>query len=89
MVFKDRFNVLLAENGKEAEEFLAKNPVDLILLDILLPDVNGLDLLEKLQSPRPQLRSHHGHSGQGDSERSASHQAGRYEYIIKPSLSTT
>jgi DNA-binding NtrC family response regulator len=53
MVLKDRFNVLLAENGKEAEELLSKNTVDLILLDILLPDVNGLDLLAKLRALDP------------------------------------
>ena len=49
MVLKDDFNVLLAETGAKAIDVFTKNTVDLILLDILLPDTNGLDLLKKLK----------------------------------------
>jgi DNA-binding NtrC family response regulator len=49
MVLKDEYHVLLAETGAEAIDIFIKNPVDLILLDILLPDINGVELLEKLK----------------------------------------
>jgi len=86
MVLKDRFNVLLAENGKEAEEFLTKNPVDLILLDILLPDVNGLDLLEKLKTldPNPEVIMVTAVKEIQSAVRAI--KLGAYEYIIKPFL---
>jgi len=86
MVLKDRFNVLLAENGKEAEEFLTKNPVDLILLDILLPDVNGLDLLEKLKAldPNPEVIMVTAVKEIQSAVRAI--KLGAYEYIIKPFL---
>ena len=48
MVLKDQYHVLLVENGEEAIDIFTKRNVDLILLDILLPDIYGLDLLERL-----------------------------------------
>jgi len=86
MVFKDRFNVLLAENGKEAEELLTKNPVDVILLDILLPDINGLDLLEKLKAldPNPEVIMVTAVKEIQSAVRAI--KLGAYEYIIKPFL---
>ena len=53
MVLKDEFNILLAADGREAISSFSKNAVDLILLDILLPDIDGLDLLEKLKEMDP------------------------------------
>lgn len=42
-------NVLVAETTKEAYHLLQLNKVQLILLDILLPDKNGLVFLEELR----------------------------------------
>ena len=50
MVFKDDYEVFLAESGKEALDIFVKNPVDIILLDIILPDGNGLELIGKLKT---------------------------------------
>jgi len=86
MVLKDRFNVLLAENGKEAEELLAKNPVELILLDILLPDINGLDLLEKLRTLDPNLEVIMVTAVREIQSAVRAIKLGAYEYIIKPFL---
>ena len=41
-------NCLEAGNGKEALELLADNWVDVIISDINMPEVNGLELLEQL-----------------------------------------
>ncbi len=53
IVLKDEYNVLLAGTGAEAIDIFTKNTIDLILLDILLPDINGVDLLEKLKEIDP------------------------------------
>jgi len=37
-----------AANGREALEVLAKNWVDAIITDINMPEINGLELLERL-----------------------------------------
>lgn len=46
------FRVLLAETSKEALHEAITNSPDIILLDIVLPDGNGLDVLRKLREER-------------------------------------
>ena len=40
---------LEANNGREAMEVLSTNWIDIIISDINMPEVNGLELLEQLQ----------------------------------------
>ena len=47
--------VALAENGRVALEMLRKDGVDLLLLDIEMPEMNGFQVLEQLKGDR-QLR---------------------------------
>jgi len=44
------FHVDLAENGQQALESILAQPFDLILLDIMMPVMNGYDLLERLKA---------------------------------------
>ncbi|MFH4666888.1 TMAO reductase system sensor histidine kinase/response regulator TorS [Vibrio cidicii] len=41
--------VLVAENGSEAEELARQHAFDLVLIDINLPDCNGCDLMQRLK----------------------------------------
>ena len=43
-------NVTVGENGQEALERLAEQPFDLILLDIMMPVLNGYETLERIKS---------------------------------------
>jgi len=45
----------LAENGRVALELLKREPFDLLLLDIEMPEMNGIQVLEEMKSDR-QLR---------------------------------
>ena len=45
---RNNYLINSAQSWKEAKAFLAKNEPDLILLDVQLPDANGLDLLTKI-----------------------------------------
>jgi len=44
------FEVVDAENGDEALELARRNQLDLILLDVMLPDVDGWQILSTLKS---------------------------------------
>src|ERR1043165_3330491 len=46
---RDGFGVLLAQNGLEAMEVFEHADVDLVLSDIGMPDMNGVDLLKALR----------------------------------------
>ncbi len=50
MLEKEMYTVSTAEDGRQALEMLWKYCYDLILLDIMLPHTNGLDILQKLRS---------------------------------------
>ncbi|MFW6284298.1 MAG: response regulator, partial [Desulfosalsimonas sp.] len=41
--------VLIAEDGPRALELLEKEPVDVVLADICMPDMNGIELLKRIK----------------------------------------
>jgi len=84
MVLKDEFNVLLAETGAKAIEIFSKSSVDLILLDILLPDTNGLDLLKNLKQIDPNTEIIMVTAVKEIQTAVNAIKLGAYEYIIKP-----
>ncbi len=47
------FRVLTAENGFQAEEIIRERPVDLVISDLKMPGMSGLELLEKVHSFSP------------------------------------
>ncbi len=46
---QDSFNCQWFDNGQKALEYINNNEVDLILLDIGLPDMSGFDVLRKIR----------------------------------------
>ncbi|WP_372714550.1 response regulator [Ilyobacter sp.] len=49
------FPTHVAGNSKDALEILNKNKIDIILLDIFMPDIDGLDMLEKVKAKWPAI----------------------------------
>jgi len=47
---KEGYDVICTQNGKEIIEKLKENIPDLIVLDVMLPDVNGFDILKTISS---------------------------------------
>jgi DNA-binding response OmpR family regulator len=43
-------DVAVATNGREALDLLALRPFDLVLLDIMMPEMNGYEVLERLKA---------------------------------------
>jgi DNA-binding NtrC family response regulator len=52
---RDGYEVLSAETGEEALEIVAQTPPDLILLDVRLPGIDGVQTLQRALSMHPDL----------------------------------
>jgi len=53
-LLKPEYTVLLAKNGEQALERAARHAPDLILLDVMMPDLDGYEVLRRLRAD-PQL----------------------------------
>ena len=53
---KDKYEVIIANNGKEALNLLKKTDIDLVISDIRMPDINGLDLLVQIKKEHPETK---------------------------------
>ena len=51
------YKVETASSAEEALEYMAENPVDLVITDLKLPNMNGLELTESLQKSNPDTSS--------------------------------
>ncbi len=51
----ESYEVLFAENGQEALRQLAATPIDLILLDVKMAGMDGLEVLERVREKRAEL----------------------------------
>lgn len=49
-ILKDEYKVFFATNGKNAIEFAERQKPDLILLDVMMPDMDGYEVCKKLKS---------------------------------------
>src|SRR5689334_9043470 len=49
------YRIQQAETGARALEILSSQPVDLVLSDIQLPDMSGIDLAARIKAQQPEL----------------------------------
>ncbi|AKE41842.1 two-component system response regulator MprA [Corynebacterium kutscheri] len=78
------FDVLLAENGREAIEVISSEQPDLVILDVMMPHVDGLEVCRTLRSrgdDRPILVLT---ARDGVADRVAGLDAGADDYLPKP-----
>jgi DNA-binding response OmpR family regulator len=46
---KEGFQILFAENGSQALELWGKVPVDLVILDVMMPKLNGFEICRQIR----------------------------------------
>jgi DNA-binding NtrC family response regulator len=54
---RNGFLVDTASNGRQAFEYLRRGGYAVILLDLMMPDVNGFELLDRMERSAPHLLS--------------------------------
>src|ERR1044071_7326831 len=52
---RDEHKVRAAENGRQAMEMLRAEPADLIVSDVQMPDMNGIELLREARQLLPEV----------------------------------
>lgn len=57
LIFKDTYDLLLAEDGPMAIELAQKQDIDVAVLDIRMAGMSGIEVLEKLRAVRPDLEA--------------------------------
>ena len=81
---KRNFNACGAYSSRQALKVLAENDIDLVITDVILPEINGLELLMQIKSKFPEIEvimiSGHGNM---DMVIQAIH-AGAVDFIRKP-----
>lgn len=55
LLARNGFSVDCATNGRHAFEYLKRSSYSVIVLDLMMPDVNGFELLERLERDSPSL----------------------------------
>lgn len=81
---EEEFEIHEAVNGKEALEWLQTNCADILLTDVKMPFMNGIELLEQIYGQFPQMKRLV-FSGYGEFEYARqAMRCGVAEYILKP-----
>ena len=81
---KYEWETFTASNGKEAIKIFEDNPVDIILTDVKMPGMNGIELLRQLKNIRPETPAIV-MSAYNETETVVDAvKAGAYDFITKP-----
>ncbi|MGD0207924.1 MAG: response regulator [Verrucomicrobiota bacterium] len=55
VIFKDEYDILMAEDGPTAIELAQKHPIDVAVLDIRMAGMSGIEVLERLKYVNPNI----------------------------------
>ena len=80
----DQFNILTAQDGKRALDIAKNTKIDLVIVDLRMPEMSGAQLLSILHKELPGIKSIilTGHSGIDSYIESM--EIGAHEYLNKP-----
>jgi two-component system response regulator PilR (NtrC family) len=81
---REGFDVVVAENGKQALAELDRRPVDLLISDIHMPDMTGLDVLRAAKQLNPDLAGIMVTAFASTETAIEALRMGAYDYIHKP-----
>lgn len=52
---EEGYDIVIASTGKDALEMFERENPDIVTLDILMPDIDGISLLRKMKEQRPNI----------------------------------
>lgn len=83
-ILKKYYEFDRAKNGQEAVELVEKNHYDIVLMDIKMPIMDGLEATRKIKELRPELPVMALTANAFDSDRQLAMEAGCSDFLAKP-----
>ena len=83
-ILKKYYQFERAKNGKEAVEMAEKNEYDIVLMDIKMPVMDGLEATKAIKAIRPELPIVALTANAFDSDRQLAMEAGCDDFLSKP-----
>ena len=83
-ILKKHYQYDRAKNGQEAVDMVKENNYDIVLMDIKMPVMDGLEATKKIKSTYPQLPIIALTANAFDSDRQLAFDAGCDEFLSKP-----
>ena len=81
---KEGFNVETAKDGNEGLAKIKKESFDLVILDLKMPGLNGLDLIEQLKAVSPKTQTIVITAYSSPELEDEAHRLRAYRYLEKP-----
>lgn len=81
---KEGYNVVLADNGETALEYLEREEFDLLVLDLMLPKVGGIEVAKKIRQTNFRFPILMLTAKSTDMDRALGLEAGADDYLAKP-----
>ncbi len=83
-ILEDDYQIQSFTSGQSCLQAFKDEPVDLVLLDVEMPELDGLDTCRRLLEIEPQCPVLFVSANCSDDERLAGYSAGGYDYISRP-----
>ena len=83
-ILKRDYQYVRAHNGQEAVDLVAKGGIDLVLMDIKMPVMDGLEATKKIRETNPDLPVVALTANAFDSDRHLAFDAGCNDFLSKP-----
>ena len=83
-ILKRSYQFLRAKNGQEAVDLVEKGGIDLVLMDIKMPVMDGLEATAKIRAAHPELPVVALTANAFDSDRHLAMEAGCNDFLSKP-----
>jgi len=84
LLVEEGYTVKMAQNGKEALEWITRETFDLVLTDLGMPEMDGIELLKTLQRIAPDMRVIVVTGGADLEARARVKSPWAYDYVTKP-----
>ena len=83
-ILKRSYQFLRAKNGQEAVDLVEKGGIDLVLMDVKMPVMDGLEATEKIKETHPDLPVVALTANAFESDRQQALEAGCDQFLSKP-----